>query len=72
MPAFRQLGHLSFSTQQSRAIQNMRPNPETFPMSLRRHSVELKGTTAKIKKGSVTYEEDGKGPGEHAIVGGVP
>jgi hypothetical protein len=36
-PVLRQLGHLSFSTQQSRAIHNMRRSRETFLMSLRRH-----------------------------------
>ena len=36
MPAFRQLGHLSFSTQRSRAIHNMLRKTETF-LCRRRH-----------------------------------
>src|SRR6266705_5552163 len=42
-PVFRQLGHLRFSTQLSRAIRKYAPNPETFPMSLRRRYGRTKG-----------------------------
>src|SRR5260370_18531727 len=49
VPVFRQLGHLTFSTQLSRAILKYAPRSRNVPMSLRRQSREQNRATAKAR-----------------------